>query len=57
MVLPQTFPATPDGSEKAIRIFVESYGRVAAEMARQGVVTPALQEVVDRCERLALEVV
>ncbi len=27
MVLPQTFPATPDGSEKAIRIFAESYGR------------------------------
>lgn len=27
MVLPQTFPATPDGSERAIRIFAESYGR------------------------------
>ena len=27
MVLPQTFPATPDGCEKAIRMFAESYGR------------------------------
>jgi len=27
MVLPQTFPATPDGSEKAIRMFAERYGR------------------------------
>ena len=27
MVLPLTFPATPDGSEKAIRLFAESYGR------------------------------
>jgi dihydrodipicolinate synthase/N-acetylneuraminate lyase len=27
MVLPQTFPATPDGCEKAIRLFADSYGR------------------------------
>jgi dihydrodipicolinate synthase/N-acetylneuraminate lyase len=27
MVLPLTFPATPDGSEKAIRLFAESFGR------------------------------
>jgi dihydrodipicolinate synthase/N-acetylneuraminate lyase len=27
MVLPQAFPATPDGSEKAIRLFAERYGR------------------------------
>ena len=27
MVLPQTFPATPDGCEKAIRVFADSYGR------------------------------
>jgi dihydrodipicolinate synthase/N-acetylneuraminate lyase len=27
MVLPLAFPATPDGSEKAIRLFAESYGR------------------------------
>jgi dihydrodipicolinate synthase/N-acetylneuraminate lyase len=27
LVLPQMFAATPDGSEKAIRIFAESYGR------------------------------
>lgn len=27
MVLPQTFPATPDGCEKAIRMFADSYGR------------------------------
>ncbi len=27
MVLPLTFPATPEGSERAIRIFAESYGR------------------------------
>ena len=27
MVLPLTFPATPEGSEKAIRLFAESYGR------------------------------
>jgi dihydrodipicolinate synthase/N-acetylneuraminate lyase len=27
MVLPQTFPGTPDGCEKAIRMFADSYGR------------------------------
>ncbi|MEP6943393.1 MAG: dihydrodipicolinate synthase family protein [Betaproteobacteria bacterium] len=27
MVLPQTFPATPDGCEKAIRLFADAYGR------------------------------
>lgn len=27
MVLPLTFPATPEGSERAIRIFAEKYGR------------------------------
>jgi dihydrodipicolinate synthase/N-acetylneuraminate lyase len=42
MVLPLTFPATPDGSEKAIRLFAESYGRpVIVYVKAENFLTPA----------------
>ena len=42
MVLPQTFPATPDGSERAIRLFAESYGRpVIVYLKAENFLTPA----------------
>jgi dihydrodipicolinate synthase/N-acetylneuraminate lyase len=42
MVLPLTFPATPDGSEKAIRMFAESYGRkVIVYIKAENYLTPA----------------
>jgi dihydrodipicolinate synthase/N-acetylneuraminate lyase len=42
MVLPQTFPATPDGCEKAIRMFAESYGRkVIVYIKAENYLTPA----------------
>jgi dihydrodipicolinate synthase/N-acetylneuraminate lyase len=41
MVLPQTFPATPDGSERAIRLFAESYGRpVIVYLKAENFLTP-----------------
>jgi dihydrodipicolinate synthase/N-acetylneuraminate lyase len=40
-VLPQTFPATPDGSEKAIRLFAERYGRpVIVYLKAENFLTP-----------------
>ncbi len=42
MVLPQTFPATPDGSERAIRLFAERYGRpVIVYLKAENFLTPA----------------
>ena len=42
MVLPQTFPATPDGSEKAIRLFAERYGRpVVVYLKAENFLTPS----------------
>lgn len=42
MVLPQTFPATPDGSEKAIRLFAERYGRpVVIYLKAENFLTPS----------------
>ena len=42
MVLPQTFPATPDGSEKAIRLFAERYGRpVIVYLKSENFLTPS----------------
>jgi len=42
MVLPQTFPATPAGSEKAIRLFAERYGRpVIVYLKAENFLTPA----------------
>lgn len=42
MVLPQTFPATPDGSEKAIRLFAERYGRpVIVYLKAENFLTPS----------------
>ena len=42
MVLPLTFPATPDGTEKAIRMFAESYGRqVIVYVKAENYLTPA----------------
>ena len=42
MVLPLTFPATPDGTEKAIRMFAESYGRkVIVYIKAENYLTPA----------------
>jgi len=42
MVLPQIFPATPDGCEKAIRMFAESYGRkVIVYIKAENYLTPA----------------
>jgi dihydrodipicolinate synthase/N-acetylneuraminate lyase len=42
MVLPQTFPATPDGCEKAIRMFAESYGRkVIVYIKAENYLTPS----------------
>jgi dihydrodipicolinate synthase/N-acetylneuraminate lyase len=42
MVLPQAFPATPDGCEKAIRMFAESYGRkVIVYIKAENYLTPA----------------
>jgi dihydrodipicolinate synthase/N-acetylneuraminate lyase len=49
MVLPLAFPATPDGSEKAIRLFAESYGRpVIVYVKAEGFLTPAhIKRLVD----------
>jgi dihydrodipicolinate synthase/N-acetylneuraminate lyase len=42
MILPQTFPATPDGCEKAIRMFADSYGRkVIVYIKAENYLTPA----------------
>lgn len=42
MVLPQTFPATPDGSERAIRRFAEAYGRrIIVYLKAANFLTPA----------------
>jgi dihydrodipicolinate synthase/N-acetylneuraminate lyase len=42
MVLPLTFPATPEGSERAIRIFAESYGRpVMVYLKSENFLSPA----------------
>lgn len=42
MVLPQTFPATPDGSERAIRLFAERYGRpVIVYLKAENFLTPS----------------
>ena len=42
MVLPQTFPATPDGSERAIRRFADRYGRpVIVYIKADNFLTPA----------------
>jgi len=49
MVLPLAFPATPDGSEKAIRLFAESYGRpVIVYVKAENYLTPAhIKRLVD----------
>ncbi len=49
MVLPLTFPATPDGSEKAIRLFAESYGRpVIVYVKAENFLTPThIKRLVD----------
>ena len=49
MVLPLTFPATPDGSEKAIRLFAESYGRpVIVYVKAESFLTPThIKRLVD----------
>jgi dihydrodipicolinate synthase/N-acetylneuraminate lyase len=42
MVLPQTFPATPDGSELAIRRFADAFGRpVIVYLKAENFLTPA----------------
>ena len=42
MVLPQTFPATPDGSEQAIRRFADAFGRpVIVYLKAENFLTPA----------------
>ena len=42
MVLPQTFPATPDGSEQAIRRFADAFGRaVIIYLKAENFLTPA----------------
>jgi len=42
MVLPQTFPATPDGSEHAIRRFADAFGRpVIVYLKAENFLTPA----------------
>jgi dihydrodipicolinate synthase/N-acetylneuraminate lyase len=49
MVLPLTFPATPDGSEKAIRLFAESFGRpVIVYVKAENFLTPShIKRLVD----------
>ncbi len=49
MVLPQTFPATPEGSARAIRMFADAYGRkVIVYVKAENFLTPALvAELVD----------
>jgi dihydrodipicolinate synthase/N-acetylneuraminate lyase len=49
MVLPLSFPATPDGSDKAIRLFAESYGRpVIVYVKAENYLTPGhLKRLVD----------
>jgi dihydrodipicolinate synthase/N-acetylneuraminate lyase len=49
MVLPQTFPATPEGSARAIRLFADAYGRrVIVYIKAENFLTPALvAELVD----------
>jgi dihydrodipicolinate synthase/N-acetylneuraminate lyase len=49
MVLPLTFPATPDGSEKAIRLFAESFGRpVIVYVKAENFLTPThIKRLVD----------
>jgi len=49
MVLPLAFPATPDGSEKAIRLLAESYGRpVIVYVKAEGFLTSAhIKRLVD----------
>jgi dihydrodipicolinate synthase/N-acetylneuraminate lyase len=43
MVLPQTFPATPEGSARAIHLFAEAYGRpVIVYIKSETFLTPAL---------------
>ncbi len=42
MVLPQTFPATPDGSARAISLFAEAFGRqVIVYLKAENFLTPA----------------
>jgi dihydrodipicolinate synthase/N-acetylneuraminate lyase len=42
MVLPQTFPATPDGSERAIHLFAEAFGRrVIIYLKAENFLTPS----------------
>ena len=49
MVLPQTFPATPDGSEQAIRRFADAFGRpVIVYLKAENFLTPAhVERLVD----------
>lgn len=49
MVLPLGFPASPDGSEKAIRLFAESYGRpVIVYVKAENFLTPThIKRLVD----------
>ncbi|MEO8509049.1 MAG: dihydrodipicolinate synthase family protein [Betaproteobacteria bacterium] len=43
MVLPQTFPATPEGSARAISLFAQAYGRpVIVYVKAENFLTPAL---------------
>ena len=43
MVLPQTFPATPEGSARAIRLFADAFGRrVIVYVKAENFLTPAL---------------
>lgn len=43
MVLPQTFPATPEGSARAISLFAQAYGRpVIVYVKSENFLTPAL---------------
>jgi dihydrodipicolinate synthase/N-acetylneuraminate lyase len=45
MVLPQTFPATPEGSARAIELFADAFGRpVIVYIKAEGFLTPALIE-------------
>jgi dihydrodipicolinate synthase/N-acetylneuraminate lyase len=42
MVLPQTFPATPDGSEQALRRFADAFGRrIIVYLKAENFLTPA----------------
>jgi hypothetical protein len=42
MVLPQTFPATPEGSARAIRLFADAFGRrVIVYVKAENFLTPA----------------